>query len=102
MNTEDYVVETNRQLSNQENYETLDKDPTITYNKYINPLIGQAWRMEIINQTTRENLQTKNPRISSFYLLPKIHKPNNPGRSIVNSICAMPQTTDYTVDCYDC
>ena len=33
-----------------------------------------------------ENLQTKNPGIPSFYLLPKMHKPSNQGRPIVNSI----------------
>ena len=42
--------------------------------------------MEITDETTKEHLQTKNPKIPSFYLLPKIHKPNNPGRPIVNSI----------------
>ena len=30
--------------------------------------------MEIIDATTKENLQTKNPKIPSFYFLPK--KPN--------------------------
>ena len=42
--------------------------------------------MEITDETTKENLQTKNQKIPSFYLFPKIHKPNNPGRPIVTSI----------------
>ena len=52
---------------------------------YIHHTIDQAWRLGIIDRTTKENLQTKNPKFS-FYLLPKIHKPHNPGRPIVNSI----------------
>ena len=42
--------------------------------------------MGIIDKTIRENLQTENPRIPTFYLLPKIHIPSNAGRPIVNSI----------------
>ena len=33
-----------------------------------------------------KNLKTKNPKITSFYLLPKTHRPHNPGRPIVKSI----------------
>ena len=85
MNTTDYIQEAQRQLSNPQHYRTLNTDPTVTY-KYIHHIIDQAWRLGIIYGTTKENLQTKNPKISSFYILPKIHKPNNPGRPIVNSI----------------
>ena len=80
MNTVDYVKETLRQLFNQEHYKTLDKDLAIPYNRYIHHLIDQAWRMGIIDETTKENLQTRNPKITPFYLLPKIHKPNNTPR----------------------
>ena len=54
--------------------------------------------MEIIDKTTGENVQMKNPRISSFYLLPKIHKPNNPGRPIVNSIGSVTEKISAFVD----
>ena len=86
MNTTDYIQEAQRQLINPEHYKPLTSDPKTTYNKYIHHLRDQSWRLEIINDTTKENLQTKNPRISTFYMLPKIHKPGNPGRPIVNSI----------------
>ena len=71
MNTVDYVKEAQRQLFNQDHYKTLDKDPKIPYNRYIYHLIYQAWRMEIIDETTKENFKIKNPKIPSFYLLPK-------------------------------
>ena len=78
MNTEGYIAEASRQVSNQEHYKTLDEDPKHSYIKCIYHLKDQAMRMGIINKTTKENLQTKNPRIPSFYLFPKIHKPSNP------------------------
>ena len=100
MNTTDYIQEAQRQLINPEHYKPLTSDPTITYNKYIHHLIDQAWRLGIINDTTKENLQTKNPRISTFYMLPKIHKPDNPGRPIVNSIGSITEKNSAFVDAH--
>ena len=98
MHKVDYVTEAHRQLFNQEHYKTLDKDPTIPYNKYTHHLIDQAWRIEIIDETTKESLKTKNPKIPSFYLLPKIHKPNNPQRPMVNSIGSVTEKISAFVD----
>ena len=46
----------------------------------------------------RENLQTKNPKLPSFCLLPKIHKPNNPDRPIVNNIGSVTERISAFVD----
>ena len=54
--------------------------------------------MGIIDETTKENLQTNNPKIASFYLLPKIHKRNTPGRPTVNSIGAVTEKISSFVD----
>ena len=86
MNTTDYISEANRQLNDHNHYEKLQEDPTQKFNNHINYLIHQAWRLNIIEESTYINLQTKNPRIPTFYLLPKIHKKDNPGRPIVNGI----------------
>ena len=98
MNTTDYIQEAHRQLRNPEHYKPLTSDPTTTYKKYIHHLIDQAWRLGIINDTTKESLQTKNPRISTFYMLPKIHKPGNPGRPIVNSVGSITEKISAFVD----
>ena len=98
MNTTDYVQEAHRQLLNPEHYKPLTSDPTIIYNKFIHHLIDQAWRLGIITDTTKESLQTKNPRTSTFYMLPKIHKPGNPGRPIVNSIGSITEKISAFVD----
>ena len=98
MNTTDYIPEAQRQLSNPQIYRIQNTDPTIIYNRYIHHLTDQAWRLGIIDGTTKENLQTKNPKIASFYLLPKIHKPNNPGRPIVNNIGSITEKISAFVD----
>ena len=54
--------------------------------------------MEIIDRTSRDNLQTKTPKIPSFYLLPKRYKPNNPGRPIVNNIGSVTEKISAFVD----
>ena len=36
---------------------------------------------------TAKHLVVTTPRTSRFYMLPKIHKPNNPGRPIVSACC---------------
>ena len=86
MNTTDYISKADRQLNNHDHYERLLEDPTHKFNTHINNLINQAWRLNIIDGSTYNNLQTKNPRIPTFYLLPKIHKKDNQGRPIVNGI----------------
>ena len=54
--------------------------------------------MGIIDENTKGNLQTKNKKIASFYLLTKINKPNNPGRPIVNSIGSVTEMISAFVD----
>ena len=40
----------------------------------------------------------KNPKTASFYLLPKIHKSNNPGSPIVNNIGSITEKISAFVD----
>ena len=56
--------------------------------------------MNIIEESTYINLQTKNPRIPTFYLLPKIHKKDNPGRPIVNGIGSPTKKISAYVDTF--
>ena len=98
MNTTDYISGADRQLNNPYHYERLLEDPTQIFNTHINNLINQAWRLNIIDESTYNNLQTKNPRIPTFYLLPKIHKNDNPGRPIVNGIGSVTEKISAYVD----
>ena len=39
----------------------------------------------LIDKKNRQNLLQNNPKAGRLYILPKIHKANNPGRPIVSS-----------------
>ena len=83
-----YQKEALRQLSDTSFYAKVDKDLTLinqnTVKNTINDLIA---KQEL--PATAKNLIITTPRTSCIYFLPKIHKPNNPGRPIV-SACSCP------------
>ena len=41
---------------------------------------------KLLLQKAEDGLKVTNPKTPKFYISPKIHKPNNPGRSVINSI----------------
>jgi len=82
------LAQANRQLSDGRFYERLDHDP-INKNQQlmkskINAMIGT-------NQLppSAKHLMVPTPKTSPFYLLLRIHEPNNPGRPIA-SACSCP------------
>ena len=83
-----YQEEAERQLSDTTFYEKLDRDFTMDYNKTICEVVKAANTKDEL-PASAVNLVVENPRTSSFYMLPKIHKPGNPGRPIV-SACNCP------------
>ena len=83
-----YQQEAERQLSDTTFYEKIDRDFTMDNNKTIFEVLKEAiTKGELL--TSAVNLVVENPRTSSFYMLPKIHKLGNPGRPIV-SACNCP------------
>ena len=89
--TDLYKQEAFRQLADIKFYAKVDKDLTCTLaNKKLskipfnNKLISEEKR-----PSTARNLFVTTPKTSTFYLKPKIHKPNNPGRPII-SACTCP------------
>ncbi|KAM7176581.1 uncharacterized protein RBU57_002185 [Macrochelys suwanniensis] len=83
MNKLEYEQEAVRQLCNSTFYRPLSSDPTEEYQKKLHHLLqklpGKA-QEQICTDTFLE------PRPGAFYLLPKIHKPGNPGRPIISGI----------------
>ena len=83
-----YLAEGERQLSNATFYKRSSRDGTIPDNLLLkisdsNPIrIGQL-------PSSAKNLTLNNSELGhpTFYMLPKIHKINNPGRPVV-SACA--------------
>ena len=83
-----YKEEALRQLSDTSFYAKVEKDFTSNNQKVVKDTIHNL----IVKQelpATATNLIITTPRTSCIYFLPKIHKPNNPGRPIV-SACSCP------------
>ena len=76
------------QLSDTSFYAKVEKDLTANNQK----IVKDTNQNLIVKQelpATATNLIITTPRTSCIYFLPKIHKPNNPGRPIV-SACSCP------------
>ena len=80
MDVNDYIREAKRQLNEPRNYKVLAKDPTTTNNDLINQAIDRFAKEQLINESIANGL--KNPSLTTpqFYISPKIHKEENPGR----------------------
>ena len=83
-----YQKEALRQLSDTSFYAKVDKDLTSTNQQIVKSTINDlVVKQELPGTATYLIITT--PRTSCIYFLPKIHKPNNPGRPIV-SACSCP------------
>jgi hypothetical protein len=74
-----------RQLSDDRFNNKLDKDPTKQFSDDITNELNNMYDNGDIDDKTLEYLIPDSPKPCRFYLLPKIHKANNPGRPIVSA-----------------
>ena len=86
MDTDKFIEEADCQLSDSTNYKKLQKDPTLQNNKLVNDTTTRFKKEKLLPQNIADGLNTSNPRTPKFYLSPKIHKPNNPGRPVISSV----------------
>ena len=77
-----------RQLADTKFYAKVNKDLTQTNQKIVKDTVNKLILEQKLPSTAR-NLFVTTPKTSSFYLKPKIHKPNNPGRPIISD-CSCP------------
>lgn len=80
-----YIREAERQLNDDRFYMKLEEDPTEKFSDEITKELTKMNTLGYIDDKTLEYLTPDNPKAGRFYLLPKIHKPNNPGRPIVSA-----------------
>jgi serine/threonine protein kinase len=80
-----YIQEAERQLSDCRFYEKLDSDPTLDFTQKIIRALEAMHARGHLDNKTMEYLTPEDPKPGRFYLLPKIHKENNPGRPIVSA-----------------
>ena len=79
-----YIAEAEKQLSDQSAYVELPVDPTPDCQTLVKKTLTNLMNNNQLPKTAT-SLVHPCPQISNFYLLPKIHKTNNPGRPIVSS-----------------
>ena len=85
MENVDYLEEANRQLTNERFYKKLDTDPTKEVSTRITQELTIMKENSHIAKNTFDYLKPDKPKAGRFYLLPKIHKVNKPGRPIVSA-----------------
>ena len=86
--TDLYKQEAFRQLADTKFYAKVNKDLTQANQKIVKDTVNKLILEQKLPSTAR-NLFVTTPKTSTFYLKPKIHKPNNPGRPII-SACSCP------------
>ena len=79
LNTTDYINEGLRQLINKTFYRKLGRNPIPKISADINSFLNFIKERKLLTATHLQFLTVKNPRTPIFYMLPKIHKINNPG-----------------------
>ena len=100
LNSEDDVAEGLRQLDNTECYKKVDRDFTKAHDKNIDECISTLAIKGNIERDISKLLRPVNSRTPVFYMLPKIHKTNNPGRSVVSSVNSHTEKISAYVDDY--
>ena len=84
-NVDDYIREGMRQLSNSDHYEKSTLPLFEASGKKIKTYLTNLVKASYLPANSHLNLTYKDPRLPSLYLLPKIHKNNNPGRPIISA-----------------
>ena len=98
MDKSKYIEEADRQLSNTDFYLPLRSDPTSMKSKQITDTLKNLHQQGHIDKRTIDFLTPKHSKPGCFYLLPKIHKPGNPGRPIVSGIGTCTENISAFVD----
>ena len=79
LNTVDYVKEAKRQLDNEIYYNKIENDLTSEHEQLINQCIDTLKNNGELEEEIAKLLKPAKSRTPLFYMLPKIHKVNNPG-----------------------
>ena len=94
----EYIKEANRQLSDKNFYKKLTHNPTSEHAALVDNAIDNMKHRGALEEKTAKKLKTDNPKTPRLYFLPKIHKPNNPGRPVVSSIGCHTEKISHYVD----
>lgn len=98
MNTDWYKNEAKRQVSDAKYYSALRTDPTPKYLSNITRVLKRLHADKAIDDHLLGFLTPVDCKPGHLYLLPKIHKPENPGRPIVSANGTLTETILSFVD----
>ena len=98
LNTGDYITKAMRQLDNEEYYKRVEEDLTSEHEQLINQCISHLINNGDLDMDTGQLLRPANSRTPIFYMLPKMHKPNNPGRPVISSVNSHTEKLSAYVD----
>ena len=79
MNRRNYLDESYRQLHDPSFYKRVNEDRAEDINKRVRFYLKRLLANKIIEKQTHRYVTTENAKAGRFYILPKIHKPGNPG-----------------------
>ena len=100
MDTQNYITESLRQLSQEEHYKRTPRDLTNQITNQIQAFIRFLRIRKLLPEHHLAYLTPKNCRTPIFYMLPKIHKANNPGRPIVSGCYGPTEKLSAYLDYY--
>ena len=98
LNTTDYLQEAKRQLDNDTYYKRIEEDCTSGHEQTINQCIDDLVKNGEIQRNVAELLKPGQSRTPIFYMLPKIHKINHPGRPVISSVNSHTEKISAYVD----
>ena len=93
-----YIDECNRQLTDTKFYRRLNEDMTADIQKRVTVYVNRMHKDKLINDKTKLYLIQSDVKPGRFYILPKVHKPGNPGRPIVSSNSHPTESLPHFVD----
>lgn len=98
LNTGYYITKAMRRLNDEEYCKRVEEDQTLQHEQLINQLISDLINDGDLDMDTGQLLRPANSRTPIFYMLPKVHKPNNPGRPVISSINSHTEKLSAYVD----
>ena len=78
MDTIDYILEADRQLSEEGTYQKLESDPTPLFQAKVKERVQTMLENKEITKKVAKTLLSQKPRTPQIYFLPKIHKNVDP------------------------
>lgn len=98
LNTTDYLQQAKRQLDNDMYYRKIKEDSTLGHEQTINHCIDNLVKNREIQHNVAKLLKPAQSRTQIFYMLPKIHQINNPGRPVISSVNSHTEKISAYVD----